>query len=114
MRLLHHCGMSLTEVDICNGRGATVNEIMAQGKGRIACWVHTMLEPWLAGSSGRAASVNRQAHRQAHRQVHRQFDRCCLRPLPTCLVPLQASHAARCSRAASGWPRSWPRTSMAG
>ncbi len=32
MRLLHHCGMSLTEVDICNGRGATVNEIMAQGE----------------------------------------------------------------------------------
>ena len=32
VRLLHHCGMSLTEVDICNGRGATVNEIMAQGE----------------------------------------------------------------------------------
>jgi hypothetical protein len=35
VRLLHHCGMSLTELDICNGRGATVNEIMAQGEG---CW----------------------------------------------------------------------------
>lgn len=34
VRLLHHCGMSLTEVDICNGRGATVNEIMAQGQPR--------------------------------------------------------------------------------
>ena len=33
VRLLHHCGMSLTEVDICNGRGATVNVIMAQGEG---------------------------------------------------------------------------------
>lgn len=32
VRLLHHCGMSLTELDICNGRGATVNEIMAQGR----------------------------------------------------------------------------------
>lgn len=34
VRLLHHCGMSLTELDICNGRGATVNEIMAQGARR--------------------------------------------------------------------------------
>ncbi len=32
VRLLHHCGMSLTELDICNGRGQTVNEIMAQGE----------------------------------------------------------------------------------
>jgi hypothetical protein len=31
VRLLHHCGMSLSELDICNGRGTTVNEIMAQG-----------------------------------------------------------------------------------
>ena len=35
VRLLHACGMPLTEVDICNGRGATVNEIMLQG-GRAA------------------------------------------------------------------------------
>lgn len=34
VRLLHHCGMALTEVDICNGRGQTVNEIMAQGQPR--------------------------------------------------------------------------------
>lgn len=34
LRLLHHCGMSLTEVDLCHGRGATVNEIMAQGGGQ--------------------------------------------------------------------------------
>lgn len=32
VRLLHACGMSLNELDICNGRGATVNEIMAQGE----------------------------------------------------------------------------------
>ena len=91
MRLLHHCGMSLTEVDICNGRGATVNEIMAQGKWRMACWLHTALKPWLAGSSGRGTTLNR----QVHRQVHRQFDRRCLRPLPTCLFPCRpaAQHA---------------------
>ncbi|PSC71715.1 aldehyde dehydrogenase [Micractinium conductrix] len=34
VRLLHACGMSLNELDICNGRGATVNEIMAQGHPR--------------------------------------------------------------------------------
>ena len=38
VRLLHHCGMSLTELDICNGRGATVNEIMAQGEGCRGGW----------------------------------------------------------------------------
>lgn len=56
VRLLHACGMSLTEVDICNGRGATVNEILAQG-GAGAAGGGTTLGGQLAAGRQAASSV---------------------------------------------------------
>lgn len=135
VRLLHHCGMGLGEVDICAGRGDVINKILAQGEpqrgwhlGRhvasswrlvfvFVCGVRLCdagrlplsLQPRRRRQPPAAPSAGLRGGRRGRRgsiQSHAHLPPPC----PPCRQPAPAPFS---SRAASAWRRSWRSSSTA-